>query len=59
MPAMKMKSPARVPRLHVPVGLMAPGGDNVFTPFGDTGCPNAENVDRTEIANMAATSLRI
>jgi hypothetical protein len=38
---------------------MAPGGDNVFTPFGDTGCPNAENVDRTEITNMAATSLRI
>jgi hypothetical protein len=38
---------------------MAPGGDNVFTPLGETGCPNAENADRTKSATMATTSLRM
>src|SRR5262249_6566126 len=33
-----MKSPARAATSRVPVGLMAPAGDSVFTPFGDTGC---------------------
>ena len=28
MPATKMKSPARAPRLQGPVGLIAPSGDN-------------------------------
>jgi len=32
---------------------MAPGGDNVFTPFGETGCPKAENPDRMQIVNVA------
>src|ERR1700724_1512539 len=35
MPATKMKSPARVPTLQVPVGRMPPVGDRTFTPFGD------------------------
>jgi len=39
MPAMKMKSPARVPRFQVPVGLMRPEATIVFTPFGDTAAP--------------------
>jgi hypothetical protein len=37
IPATKTKSPARVPRFQVPVGLIAPGGDSVFTPFGESG----------------------
>jgi hypothetical protein len=28
IPATKMKSPARVPRFHVPVGLIAPSGES-------------------------------
>src|SRR5215216_1144224 len=38
IPATKMKSPARVPRFHAPVGLIAPSGESVLTPFGDTCC---------------------
>jgi hypothetical protein len=30
-----MKSPARVPRLQGPVGVIAPTGDRVLTPFGE------------------------
>src|SRR5262245_37890092 len=41
MPATKMKSPARVPRLHVPVGLMAPSGASVLTPLGEVDCAAA------------------
>src|SRR5688572_17455612 len=37
MPATNTKSPARVPRFHVPVGLIAPSGASVFTPFGEAG----------------------
>src|SRR5262249_6418563 len=36
MPAMKMKSPARAPRLQVPAALMAPGGLSVLTPLGES-----------------------
>src|SRR5262245_39835626 len=35
IPATNTKSPARVPRLQVPVGLMAPSGASVLTPFGE------------------------
>jgi hypothetical protein len=35
IPATKTKSPALVPRLHVPVLLIAPNGAKVLTPFGD------------------------
>src|SRR5262245_34403276 len=35
MPATKTKSPARVPRFHVPVVLMAPSGASVLTPWGE------------------------
>jgi hypothetical protein len=38
IPATKMKSPARVPTLQVPVGLIAPSGLSVLTPLGDVGC---------------------
>ncbi len=38
MPATNTKSPARVPTLQVPVGAIAPAGESVLTPFGDTGC---------------------
>src|SRR5262245_17960044 len=41
MPATNTKSPARVPRLQVPVGLMAPSGASVLTPFGDGDCAMA------------------
>ena len=33
---MNTKSPARVPRFQVPVGLMAPSGARVFTPLGES-----------------------
>jgi hypothetical protein len=32
MPATNTKSPARAPRLQVPVGAMAPSGDRILTP---------------------------
>jgi hypothetical protein len=32
-----MKSPARVPRFHVPVGLIAPAGASVLTGAGELG----------------------
>src|SRR5229473_3437839 len=32
-----MKSPARVPRFHVPVGLIAPAGASVLTVAGELG----------------------
>src|SRR6516225_1433221 len=38
MPATKMKSPARAPRLQVPSAFMAPGGSRVLTPFGEGDC---------------------
>jgi hypothetical protein len=38
IPAMNMKSPARVARFQVPVGLMAPCGDSVFTSVEETRC---------------------
>jgi hypothetical protein len=37
MPATNTKSPARVPRLHVPVGLIAPLGASVLTAV-EAGC---------------------
>jgi hypothetical protein len=41
MPAMKTKSPARAATSQVPVGLIAPGGDSVSTPFGDCAAAGA------------------
>src|SRR5262245_45284463 len=38
MPATNTKSPARTPTLQVPVGVIAPAGARVFTPFGELGC---------------------
>src|SRR5437879_5429955 len=38
MPATNTKSPARVPRFHVPVVLMPPSGESVFTPPGEVDC---------------------
>src|SRR6516165_305847 len=47
-----MKSPARAATPQVPVGLMAPAGESVLTPLGDTGCATADVVvtARTPIA---------
>src|SRR3954469_17885768 len=53
MPAMKTKSPARVPRFHVPVGLMAAGGERVFTPLGESCCASADGA-MTAITSAAA-----
>src|SRR6266705_3120181 len=47
-----MKSPAREATSQVPVGLMAPAGDSVLTPLGDTGCA-AANVVATARAPIA------
>lgn len=38
----EMKSPARVPRFQVPVGLLSPAGASVFTPLGEICCAVAE-----------------
>src|SRR5687768_18499987 len=49
MPATNTKSPARVPRFHVPVGLIAPAGASVLTPAGESDC-----ADTTVAAQHAA-----
>src|SRR6266571_5451776 len=57
MPATKTKSPARVPRFQVPVGLMAPSGDSVFTPCGETCCANAGPEIKSSTPMTARVSL--
>ena len=57
MPATNTKSPARVARCQVPVGLMAPSGDSVRTPAGEggNGCCAC---DGAPITNAAASTNR-
>src|SRR5204862_6489740 len=55
MPATKMKSPARTPRLHVPSFLIAPGGERVRTPLGEIDCARQGADARTKSARPART----
>src|SRR6516225_8135031 len=48
---------ARVARSHVPVGLMAPAGDNVLTPLDDTDCAAAEVAMTARIPIVGRVSL--
>jgi hypothetical protein len=59
IPAIKMKSPGRVPRSHVPVGLIAPAGANVLTPFGESCCAGAELTAALMIAATESAGLLI
>src|SRR5215204_3567792 len=59
IPATKMKSPARVPRFHAPVGLIAPSGESVLTPFGDTCCARIGSPGTARNATTATIQIRI
>src|SRR5262249_49185841 len=53
IPATKIKSPARAPRLQVPTALIAPGGSSVLTPLGESECAETRLV-ASEIALVAS-----
>src|SRR5215831_12531786 len=59
MPAMKMKSPARAPRLQVPTALMAPGGLSVLTPLGESERAGTRLVASEIAAQVRTTQGRI
>src|SRR5689334_6830023 len=60
MPATKMKSPARTPRLQVPSAFMAPGGSRVRTPFGDwAGAKAQADVITTAVVQARASCCNI
>src|SRR5262249_44727065 len=60
IPATKIKSPARAPRLQVPASLIAPGGSSVLTPLGESECAETRLVaSEIAAAHAHATQGRI